>query len=237
MTAAPARPENFLNPHRKGPAIIAHQGGNTPRKVRDALSHLADHLEVDLWVEDGGFEARHDKLLRPLPVLWGGLYRFSWAPKKPFGLAELLAETGSDAGIFLDLKNGGTAAGALLRESIDAAGDPAPRIAASSQLWSVLRGISAAAPEVALFYSIDVRAKLDLFLSVSERDTRPRGISCKHTLITPGLVRRLHERGYLVVAWTVDDADRAMELARWGVDGITTNVFPRIRDRFSALQT
>jgi glycerophosphoryl diester phosphodiesterase len=205
--------------------------------VGDALSHLADHLEVDLWVEGGRFEARHDKLLRPLPVLWGGLYRFSWAPKKPFGLAELLAESGQDAGIFLDMKNGGTSAGRLLRRSIDSAGKPSPRMAASSQLWSVLRGIGEAAPEVALFYSIDVRAKLDLFLSVAERDTRPRGVSCKHTLLNQSLIRLLHDRGYLVVAWTVDDADRAMELARWDVDAITTNVVPRIRDRFSTLQT
>jgi glycerophosphoryl diester phosphodiesterase len=47
----------------------------------------------------------------------------------------------------------------------------------------------------------------------------------------------LHDRGYLVVAWTVDDGERAMELARWGVDGVTTNAVPRLRDRFSALQT
>src|SRR5687767_14346766 len=237
MTAAPARPANILNPRRKGPAIIAHQGGNTPRQVRDALSHLADHLEVDLWVENGHFEARHDKMLRPLPVLWGGLYRFAWAPKTPFRLADLLAETARGAGIFLDMKNGGPSTGRLLRKAIDSAGNQAPQMAASSQLWSVLRSVNAAAPEVALFYSIDARPKLDLFLSVSERDTRATGVSCKHTLLNESLVRTLHERGYLVVAWTVDDGDRAMELAHWGVDGITTNVVPRIRDRFSALQT
>ncbi|MGH2609495.1 MAG: glycerophosphodiester phosphodiesterase, partial [Tepidiformaceae bacterium] len=149
--------------------------------------------------------------------------------------AELLAETGDKAGILLDMKNGGAAAGRLLRKSIDAAGTPAPRIAASSQLWSVLRGIAEAAPEVDLFYSIDVRAKFDLFLSVAEADTRPTGVSCKHTLLTEERIRMLHDRGFLVVAWTVDDADRAMELARWGVDGITTNVVARIHDRFSAL--
>lgn len=233
---APARPANTLSPNPSRPAIIAHQGGNTPRQVRDALTHVADHLEVDLWVEDNHFEARHDKLLRPLPLLWGGFFRVSLAPKKPFGLAELLKETGTEAGIFLDMKNGGGKAGRILRRSIDAAGSPAPRMAASSQLWSVLRGIGEHAPEVDLFYSIDVRAKLDLFLSVAHRDTRPRGVSCKHTLITEPLVRMLHDRGYLVVAWTVDDGDRAIELARWGVDGITTNAVPRIRDRFSVFK-
>ncbi len=236
MTAGHTRPANTLNPRRPGPAIIAHQGGNTPLKLRDALSYLADHIEVDLWVEDGHFEARHDPLLRPLPLLWRGWARFAFAPKRPFGLADLLSGTSDSVGIFLDMKNGGQAAGKLLRNSIDAAGH-APRIAASSQLWSVLRGIGKHAPEVDIFYSIDVRAKLDLFFSVSHRDARPRGVSCKHTLLNEPLVRAFHERGYLVVAWTVDDGNRAMELARWGVDGITTNTVPRIRDRFSALQT
>lgn len=235
MTLDQARPANLLNPRRKGPAIIAHQGGNTRRQLRDALTHLADHLEVDLWVEDGRFEARHDRLLRPLPLLWGGMWRFRWAPKHSFGLAELLRDTADDIGIFLDLKNGGTTAGRLVRRAIDRAGY-APRVAASSQLWSVLRGIAEAAPEVDLYYSIDSMAKLDLFLSVAHRDERPRGVSCKHTFITEPIVRTLHERGFLVVAWTVDDGDRAMQLAEWGVDAVTTNVVPRIRDRFSALQ-
>lgn len=235
MTSSHTRPANTLNPGRAGPAIIAHRGGNTSRQLRDALEYLADHIEVDLWVEDGHFEARHDRLLRPLPLLWRGGLRFALAPKRPFGLAELLGETGDSTGVFLDMKNGGQAAGRLLRKSIDAAGS-VPRIAASSQLWSVLRAIAQHAPEVDLFYSIDVRAKLDLFLSVSHRDTRPRGVSCRHTLLNEALVRAFHERGYLVVAWTVDDGDRAMDLARWGVDGITTNVVPRIRDRFSVLQ-
>ncbi len=236
MTAGLTRPANTLNPGRPGPAIIAHRGGNTALQLRDALSYLADHIEVDLWVEDGHFEARHDRLLRPLRLLWRGWARFAFAPKRPFGLADLLAGTGDSVGIFLDMKTGGQDAGKLLRKSIDTAGR-APRVAASSQRWSILRGIARHAPEVDVFYSIDVRAKLDLFLSVSHRDTRPSGVSCKHTLLNQSLVRAFHERGYLVVAWTVDDGDRAMELARWGVDGITTNTVPRIRDRFSVLQT
>ena len=235
MTPGHTRPVNTLNPGRPGPAIIAHQGGNTSRQLRDAIEYLADHIEVDLWVEKGHFEARHDRLLRPFPLLWRGGLRVALAPRRPFGLAELLAQTGNSTGVFLDMKNGGQRAGQLLRRSIDSAGH-APRMAASSQLWSVLRGIAQHAPEVDLYYSIDVRAKLDLFLSVSHRDTRPRGVSCKHALLSEPLVRAFHERGYLVVAWTVDEGDRAMELARWGVDGITTNVVPRIRDRFSVLQ-
>jgi len=82
------------------------------------------------------------------------------------------------------------------------------------------------------FYSIDVRAKLDLFLSVSDRDVRPRGVSCRHSLLSAPIVQRLRDRGLLVVAWTVDDADRARELVDWGVHGITTHRVAEMHEEF-----
>ncbi|WP_373324439.1 glycerophosphodiester phosphodiesterase [Tepidiforma flava] len=85
-------------------------------------------------------------------------------------------------------------------------------------------------PAIDLLYSIDVRAKLDLFLSVAERDPLPRGISCRHTLLTRPIVEELRRRGLAVVAWTVDDLDRAQELADWGVDGITTHRVAELRE-------
>jgi glycerophosphoryl diester phosphodiesterase len=45
-----------------------------------------------------------------------------------------------------------------------------------------------------------------------------------HEFVTEDLVRRCHEHGLRVNAWTVDDPDRMRELAGWGVDGICTNV-------------
>ncbi|MEO9254063.1 MAG: glycerophosphodiester phosphodiesterase, partial [Tepidiformaceae bacterium] len=143
-------------------------------------------------------------------------------PRKPFGLAELLQEASGRTRIFLDLKNGGDTAARLVRRSIDQAG-PDTRMAASSQDWRLLRAVGHLCPEVDLFYSIDVRPKLDLFLSVIERDEQPRGVSCNHTLLTEPLVEDLHRRGLSVVAWTVDDLDRARELTAWGTDGITTH--------------
>jgi glycerophosphoryl diester phosphodiesterase len=78
-------------------------------------------------------------------------------------------------------------------------------------------------PEVDAFYSIDVQAKLNLFRSVVDRDARPRGVSCRHTLLSKPVIADLHKRGLLVVAWTVDDLERARELVSWGVDGLTTH--------------
>jgi glycerophosphoryl diester phosphodiesterase len=210
-----------LIPGLDGPALIAHGGGNTQALARSAVADLVDFVEVDLWVHRGRFEARHERAAYPLPFLFEKWY-LRRIPRKPCGLAELLRETAGRTRIFLDLKNGGDTAAKLVRRSIDEAG-PGIRMAASSQDWRMLRAVGQRCPEVDLFYSIDVLPKLDLFLSVIQRDQQPRGVSCKHTLLTEPLIEDLHERGLSVVAWTVDDLDRARELTAWGVDGITTH--------------
>jgi glycerophosphoryl diester phosphodiesterase len=220
-----------LVPGRSGPAIIAHGGGNTLDRAREFLLHGADYLEVDLWVHEGRFEARHERRLRWLPLLFEKWY-LRRVPSARYGLRELLEETaGRGAGIFLDLKNGGSGAAKLLRRMLSL--NPHPeRIVASSQQWATLRAIRESVPGVDAFYSIDVRAKLDLFMSVADRDTRPRGISCRHSLLSERVVRTLHDRGILVVAWTVDDMERAHELVSWGVDGLTTHKVDEMRAEF-----
>lgn len=107
-----------------------------------------------------------------------------------------------------------------------------PRIVASSQQWATLRALSVHLPEVDTFYSVDVPAKLDLFRSVTDRDGRPAGVSCRHSLLTRALVRELIDRGLMVVAWTVDDPVRARELVEWGVHGITTHRVAEMRAEF-----
>jgi len=229
--AAPARA--LLPPGRTGPALIAHGAGNTVAAARDAVGVAADYVEVDLWVHRGRFEARHERrTVFPLPFLFEKWY-VRFAPLRPFGLAELLKATAGKVGIFLDLKNGGETTAQLVRRSLDEAGGER-QLVASSQTWGVLRALAATAPEVALFYSIDVQAKLDLFLSVSDRDLRPTGVSCRESLLSPRVIRELKERGLLVVAWTVDDERRAVELAGLGVDGITTHRVAAVRAALTA---
>lgn len=216
-------------PRGDGPAIIAHTGGNSGRLAGEAIDAGADFLEVDLWVHGGRFEARHERAVYPLPF-WFERWYLRWAPRRPFGLKELLVETDGRANVFLDLKNGSDTAARLLRRSLDEA-QADVGVAASSQFWYILRQVNELAPEVALFYSIDVQAKLDLFLSVSDRDVQPAGVSCRHSLLSKERVAMLHERGFRVVAWTVDEVDRAEQLAAWGVDGITTHNVAELRRR------
>lgn len=51
----------------------------------------------------------------------------------------------------------------------------------------------------------------------------PRLLLPYHTDITPESVRREHTRGRRVIAWTVNETERAGRLLAWGVDGIITD--------------
>jgi glycerophosphoryl diester phosphodiesterase len=232
MSVARNRDHGSLVPGQPGPSLIAHGAGNTPAAARLALAGAPDFLEVDLWVHGNRFEARHERAFYPAPLLFEKWY-LRWAPRPPFGLAELLMETAGRAGIFLDLKNGGDIAARLIREAIDWAADGL-RLVASSQHWSLLRTVKRLCPEVDVFYSIDVEPKLDLFLSIAERDLEPRGVSCNQELLTADVIDRLHRLGLLVVAWTVDDVERAAALDCWGIDGITTQRVAEVRERLRA---
>jgi hypothetical protein len=204
----------------RGPVLIAHAAGNSPPKLDAALSSSPDLIEVDLWVHRGRFEARHERRVAGAPLLFEKWY-LRFAPRHPFALSDLIASVAGRAGLFLDLKNDGEGAAVLIRHAIAGAEVPL-RIAASAQQWAILRAVARVVPEVDLFYSVDVQAKLDLFLAVEERDARPRGISCNHQLLSRELVQELKRRNLIVVAWTVDDPQRAVELASWGVDALTT---------------
>jgi glycerophosphoryl diester phosphodiesterase len=227
MAAATAASGPALISGHHGPAIVAHGAGNTPSLVREAIAVAADYVEVDLWVHRGRFEARHERAAYPLPLLFEKWY-LRWAPRHRFGLADLISEAAGRVGLFLDLKGGGAEAAALIRRALDEAGTR-PSMVASAQQWETLRAVHRAVPEVDLFYSVDVATKLNLFLSVSQRDDAPRGVSCRHDLLSAEAVTELHDRGLLVAAWTVDEPARAEELAAWGVDAITTHRVGAVR--------
>ena len=56
-------------------------------------------------------------------------------------------------------------------------------------------------------------------------------LDAKHTLIEAETVAQAHSAGLRVAAWTVNDPDRAAELAAWGVDTIITDAVDVIEAR------
>jgi hypothetical protein len=214
----PAAPGSPWAQPRERPYIIGHQA-NSPIEIANFLASAADFVEVDLWVHKSRFESRHERALYPLPLLFEKWYLRRRPPD--FELVETLDEIRGRAWLFLDLKNGGEGVVPLLR--FTRRRFPELPISASSSDWGTLRSLADGVPGIDVFYSMEVPERLDLFLSVAERDRRPIGVSCRATLLTQGLVDQLHGLGVRVVAWTVDEVDRALRLANWGVDAITTH--------------
>lgn len=204
------------------PALIAHAAGNDIADARAALADGADFVEVDIWFRNHDFEARHERRMGPVPLLFEKWY-LRFAPASPFTLERLMEGLDGEGGIFLDFKTSQPEAAEQVARILQAVPVDVP-VAASSQWWPGLRRLYDRRPGTTVFYSIDVQAKLDLFRSIVRRDPRPAGISCRESLLTPAIVREMHDRGLRVIAWTVDDLARAAELAEWGVDGITTHL-------------
>ena len=57
-------------------------------------------------------------------------------------------------------------------------------------------------------------------------------LHCSHKAVTPELVARLHGRGLRLLAWTVNDPERAERLLGWGVDGLFTDSLDVFARRF-----
>jgi glycerophosphoryl diester phosphodiesterase len=56
------------------------------------------------------------------------------------------------------------------------------------------------------------------------------GVTVRHTLLDRRTVARAHQHVPTVLAWTVNDVDRARQLAAAGVDGLTTDSFSVLRE-------
>jgi glycerophosphoryl diester phosphodiesterase len=193
-----------IAPGTTPPLLIAHSAGNSARLTSAAIESGADFLEVDLWVHRDRLEARHERRL-PLGIpLLFERWYFARLRKDRAPLGRLLEATRGRAGLFLDLKNGGEHPSRIVAAALEGLEARVP-VLASSQAWSVLRAFSRAIPSMPL-----------------------------HSLLTPEVVSRLHEEGLAVVAWTVDDEERALELAAMGVDAITTHRVVELRAALGA---
>ena len=60
-------------------------------------------------------------------------------------------------------------------------------------------------------------------------------LNCSHKAVTPELVARVHAGGRRLLAWTVNEPERAVTLLDWGVDGLITDRLDVFAERFPAL--
>ncbi|MDA0366275.1 MAG: glycerophosphodiester phosphodiesterase [Chloroflexi bacterium] len=202
---------------------ILHRGGNLRSSFGSADHPAVDALEADVWVHGGALYLHHERTLGPLPIMLRGA-RPVRRPGDLTLLNELLEAVSDRADLVLDLRSW--------------FGDPAPdlarvlmttqhrdRISVTCEAWPIADRLRAWAPETPVAYSVRSARQLRVFAREHADGTRARtAVAIRHTLLASADdVARLRDAAGRVTAWTVDDIDRALELAAWGVDAIVSN--------------
>jgi len=248
------------------PPLIGHRGAsylapeNTVRSVKLAFELGADEVEIDIRkTADGRIVAMHDANTRrvsgtdlavaaasaaELRVLDVG----SWKGERyrgeriPF-LAEVLALVDARRRLVIEIKAGPGIVGQLAETLV--------RTGTSSHC-SVL-GFDAAHVHEAKSLMPDVPCyqlwapaerdrpalppETERLLIDRAREAGLAGLSLAHQSVTRELVGRVHEAGLRILTWTVDEPDRARQLAGWGIDAITTNRPGWLRARLAGAGT
>lgn len=210
------------------PLVLAHRGWSTraPENslaaMRLAADSAADGVELDVHETlDGGFVVHHDRdvphgLIGALPQSFITGHAGKAGAPVP-SLREVLgtlAERRAGATVFVEVKTmrSWTRLRSLLtpwREALD--------LEVQSFDPSLLAEAAAASDGIPLGWIADHPG--DDPVGVLRR-LGARTLSLHHETCTAELAAALHVAGFRLAAWTVNDADRARELARMGVDAL-----------------
>jgi glycerophosphoryl diester phosphodiesterase len=194
--------------------ICAHRHGNDPALLDVAQRAGVDLVEVDLHRFRGVLDARHSKTVGPLPIVWDRRQWPVWnAPRQSFDEVLLAAETATV--FYVDLK-GWTRR--LSRQVIASLGGRTNYIV-SSRVWWLLHPFRGRA-DVVVLRSIGARWQLRWFRAYGPAAVPNEGVSIHRRLLSPAVIAELKTRTDLLFAWGVSSSDDALDLERWGVDGI-----------------
>lgn len=201
---------------------ILHRAGN----FRDSLGFVdhpaVDAIEADIWVWNGHLVAHHDRPLGPLPFTFGrsGLRR---RPRE-IHLDELLSTVEDSAGLYIDLRSlWGDPSPELVREL--ARIEDRSHLKVTCESWKIADRLRVWMPSLRVAYSVRSEKQMASYVRERREGMRPETpIVARHTLVESAAhVAELRELAGEVGVWTIDDVDRAIELATWGVDELTSN--------------
>ncbi|GAA3609840.1 hypothetical protein GCM10022223_27390 [Kineosporia mesophila] len=203
------------------PLLIAHRTPADRPGCEALVSAGANVFEVDVMLAaDDEIVLSHDiPLLTRLPWFRHDGLRFSLS-RHPVGppleaVADLLPP---HVEILLDLKcDRGTEAFRLVRKVLTLGLDPS-RCYASSKNWRSLEEL-----EREGFRTWRSVAHPLALCSLLDEGKPAYATTVRHPLLTPASLERLRPLGQ-VMAWTVNDPRRAVELAGLGVDGVTSDL-------------
>ena len=195
----------------------------------------ADWVELDVHaLADGSLVVHHDPTLpdgRSFDTL-----RLQDLPEWVPTLPDSIAACGR-LGVNVEIKGDGPLhlRPALIADTVAllcSIADP-DRFLITSFDWEIIAAVRSLAPELPTGFLTMNDPMVD--------DILDRMVDAGHVAINPWnrmvnqpMVDAAHARGLVVNVWTVDDADRILELLTMGVDGIITNLPDRCRQLISA---
>lgn len=222
------------------PLIIAHRGfalahpENSLAAFRAAVEIGVDGIELDVHGSaDRALVVHHDAQVggRPISALtWADLERHRLPNGEPVPTLEAALDAiGASVLVFVEVKTLAPACDAALFEALSRG--PAPeRYHVHSFDHRIVHRLIRQRPDLvggvlSSSYPVNPWAQL--------ADAGARELWQEAPLVDAVLVEGAHERGYRVYAWTVDQPERASELAALGADGLCTNRPDLLQARFA----
>lgn len=200
------------------PLVVAHRAANRLDLLRASEAAGFAFAEADVHLFRGRLEVRHLKTLGPVPFFWD---RWQVAPpwRPRLLLAELLAAAAPTTELMLDLKGRNRRLAELVIEALDPyLGER--QLTISARCWPLLELFSGL--PVRRLHSI--RSARQLRSLVRQSAGRPLdGVSIHERLLDLDAVADLRRFAGVVMTWPVNDAARATELIRLGIDGLISD--------------
>ncbi len=212
-----------------GPLVIAHRGAsgyeyeNSRAAFRAAKARGADAIELDIHAAaDGVLFVHHDEIVSGVHITRSTAAQVR-ALRLPNGesvpaLEDALGVIDPGLRVFIEVKSLPPQFDDRLLSAVEGGG---ARVAVHGFDHRIVKRLGGARPELArgvLLASYPLRPLEAL------QDTGATMLWEEGSLIDADLVDALHAAGYLIYAWTVNDAEDMRRLLSLRVDGLCTNV-------------
>jgi glycerophosphoryl diester phosphodiesterase len=199
--------------------VVAHKVNSAPA-VRSLQGVHVEYVELDVRLTRGSVVLSHFQ-----KVVWAAGWlerdnarvRLREGPPYDASIDEITAILPADVTIVFDPKDRESAVRDHLADVLTECVDPARHIVSSRRAGD-LRSFARAGFRT--WQTVDTPAQIR---ELSQQKLAADGVTVRHRALTAAHVSALHEVTDTVVAWTVNNERRAVELAGMSVDGITTD--------------
>jgi glycerophosphoryl diester phosphodiesterase len=212
---------------------MGHETENTIASVKKALELNVDMIEIDVFViKSGELVVFHDKILDSLTNTSGNIEDFTWEELQKVvvkgnhhipTLAEVIETINQKVPLNIELKGKNTAKPTFeLLQTFYKKGWKKDHFVISSFLWD----------ELETFRKLDSEIALAVLTEENPLEAIAMGKKLKAVAINPWWktltkenIKQLHEEGFKIYTYTVNEPDDIKTVSELGVDGIFCN-FP-----------